>query len=140
MFIFVYGILVKQPISLVARFHFVVEFICTTLQVVWRFYTFLLVSLQFYAVELIMWATLSMLNRYLGQYVASFVYFSYCNLRSMLHFISTVGESKINSHIYVHLLMQGARLVYKTFATLYFVFVFDASENELAILDLMQGT
>lgn len=31
-----------------------------------------------------------------------------------------------------------SRLVYKTFATLYFVFVFDASENELAILDLMQ--
>ncbi|KAL8096962.1 AP-3 complex subunit sigma-like [Apium graveolens] len=30
------------------------------------------------------------------------------------------------------------RLVYKTFATLYFVFVFDAAENELAILDLMQ--
>lgn len=31
-----------------------------------------------------------------------------------------------------------ARLVYKTYATLYFVFLFDASENELAILDLMQ--
>ncbi|CAI9104516.1 OLC1v1003205C1 [Oldenlandia corymbosa var. corymbosa] len=30
------------------------------------------------------------------------------------------------------------RLVYKTFATLYFVFVFDGSENELAVLDLMQ--
>ncbi|KAM7479307.1 hypothetical protein LguiA_027520 [Lonicera macranthoides] len=31
-----------------------------------------------------------------------------------------------------------SRLVYKTYATLYFVFLFDASENELAILDLMQ--
>ncbi|XP_027112257.1 AP-3 complex subunit sigma [Coffea eugenioides] len=31
-----------------------------------------------------------------------------------------------------------ARLVYKTFATLYFIFVFDSSENELAMLDLMQ--
>ncbi|KAI5660964.1 hypothetical protein M9H77_20287 [Catharanthus roseus] len=30
------------------------------------------------------------------------------------------------------------RLVYKTFATLYFVFVFDSLENELAMLDLMQ--
>ncbi|KAK6121441.1 hypothetical protein DH2020_044817 [Rehmannia glutinosa] len=30
------------------------------------------------------------------------------------------------------------RLVYKTFATLYFVFIFDNSENELAMLDLMQ--
>ncbi|KAL8238195.1 hypothetical protein R6Q59_019276 [Mikania micrantha] len=30
------------------------------------------------------------------------------------------------------------RLVYKTFATLYFIVIFDDSENELAILDLMQ--
>ncbi|KAH9663173.1 AP-3 complex subunit sigma [Citrus sinensis] len=32
----------------------------------------------------------------------------------------------------------GTRLVYKHFATLYFVFVFDSSENELAMLDLIQ--
>ncbi|GMP37910.1 hypothetical protein CsSME_00009387 [Camellia sinensis var. sinensis] len=31
-----------------------------------------------------------------------------------------------------------ARLVYKTYATLYFVFIFDSAENELAMLDLMQ--
>ncbi|XP_059647672.1 AP-3 complex subunit sigma [Cornus florida] len=31
-----------------------------------------------------------------------------------------------------------AKLVYKTYATLYFVFIFDSSENELAMLDLMQ--
>ncbi|RXI07345.1 hypothetical protein DVH24_026481 [Malus domestica] len=31
------------------------------------------------------------------------------------------------------------RLVYKHFATLYIVFVFDSSENELAMLDLIQG-
>ncbi|GFP96545.1 ap-3 complex subunit sigma [Phtheirospermum japonicum] len=30
------------------------------------------------------------------------------------------------------------RLVHKTFATLYFVFIFDNAENELAMLDLMQ--
>ncbi|KAF3439340.1 hypothetical protein FNV43_RR17617 [Rhamnella rubrinervis] len=30
------------------------------------------------------------------------------------------------------------RIVYKHFATLYFVFVFDSSENELAMLDLIQ--
>ncbi|KAI5684192.1 hypothetical protein M9H77_05420 [Catharanthus roseus] len=30
------------------------------------------------------------------------------------------------------------RLVYKNLATLYFVFVFDSSENELAMLDLIQ--
>jgi hypothetical protein len=33
----------------------------------------------------------------------------------------------------------GAKLVYKHLATLYFVFVFDSSENELAVLDLVQG-
>nr|KJB47286.1 hypothetical protein B456_008G068000 [Gossypium raimondii] len=33
---------------------------------------------------------------------------------------------------------QDSRLVYKHFATLYFVFVFDSSENELAVLDLIQ--
>ncbi|KAH9711433.1 hypothetical protein WN944_021060 [Citrus x changshan-huyou] len=32
----------------------------------------------------------------------------------------------------------GTRLVYKHFATLYFVFIFDSSENELAMLDLIQ--
>ncbi|XP_022950395.1 AP-3 complex subunit sigma-like isoform X2 [Cucurbita moschata] len=31
-----------------------------------------------------------------------------------------------------------SRLVYKHFATLYFVFVFNSSENELAMLDLIQ--
>ncbi|GMI68145.1 Adaptor protein 3 alpha [Hibiscus trionum] len=31
-----------------------------------------------------------------------------------------------------------SRLVYKHFATLYFIFVFDSSENELAMLDLIQ--
>ncbi|KAK2411157.1 hypothetical protein P8452_71816 [Trifolium repens] len=31
-----------------------------------------------------------------------------------------------------------ARLVYKHLATLYFVFIFDGSENELAMLDLIQ--
>ncbi|KAF7809725.1 AP-3 complex subunit sigma [Senna tora] len=33
---------------------------------------------------------------------------------------------------------QDARLVYKHYATLYFVFIFDSSENELAMLDLIQ--
>lgn len=37
-------------------------------------------------------------------------------------------------------LLQDSRLVYKHYATLYFVFVFDSSENELAMLDLIQGT
>ncbi|THG17173.1 hypothetical protein TEA_005883 [Camellia sinensis var. sinensis] len=31
-----------------------------------------------------------------------------------------------------------AQLVYKTYDTLYFVFIFDSAENELAMLDLMQ--
>lgn len=29
--------------------------------------------------------------------------------------------------------------MYKHYATLYFVFIFDSSENELAMLDLIQG-
>uniref|UniRef100_A0A0A0KRY4 AP complex subunit sigma n=1 Tax=Cucumis sativus TaxID=3659 RepID=A0A0A0KRY4_CUCSA len=33
-----------------------------------------------------------------------------------------------------------SHLVYKHFATLYFVLVFNSSENELAMLDLIQGT
>ncbi|PNX83836.1 hypothetical protein L195_g039885, partial [Trifolium pratense] len=33
-----------------------------------------------------------------------------------------------------------ARLVYKHLATLYFVFIFDGSENELAMLDLIQAS
>ncbi|KAJ9564642.1 hypothetical protein OSB04_000608 [Centaurea solstitialis] len=36
------------------------------------------------------------------------------------------------------LLGPDLRLVYKLFATLYFVFVFDSSENELAMFDLIQ--
>lgn len=36
-------------------------------------------------------------------------------------------------------IFQDSRIVYKHFATLYFVFVFDSSENELAMLDLIQG-
>ncbi|XP_015576245.1 AP-3 complex subunit sigma isoform X2 [Ricinus communis] len=33
-----------------------------------------------------------------------------------------------------------SRLVYKHYATLYFVFVYDSCENELAVLDLIQET
>nr|XP_025881141.1 AP-3 complex subunit sigma [Oryza sativa Japonica Group] len=33
----------------------------------------------------------------------------------------------------------GAKLIYKHLATLYLGFVFDGSENELAVLDLVQG-
>ncbi|XP_019170664.1 PREDICTED: AP-3 complex subunit sigma-like isoform X2 [Ipomoea nil] len=33
---------------------------------------------------------------------------------------------------------SDARLVYKTYATLHVIFIFDGSENELAMLDLMQ--
>ncbi|CAN6477534.1 unnamed protein product [Victoria cruziana] len=32
----------------------------------------------------------------------------------------------------------GTKLVYKHYATLYFVFIFDSCENELAMLDLIQ--
>lgn len=35
--------------------------------------------------------------------------------------------------------LQDTKLVYKHFATLYFVFVIDSAESELGILDLIQG-
>ena len=34
---------------------------------------------------------------------------------------------------------KGARIVYRQYATLYFVFAIDASESELGILDLIQA-
>lgn len=37
------------------------------------------------------------------------------------------------------LLLQDTKLVYKHFATLYFVFIIDSAESELGILDLIQG-
>ena len=33
---------------------------------------------------------------------------------------------------------QNIRLVYRVFATLYFIFLVDQAENELAVLDLIQ--
>jgi len=35
---------------------------------------------------------------------------------------------------------QDTRLIYRHYATLYFVFVVDQQESELGILDLVQGT
>lgn len=53
--------------------------------------------------------------------------------------LSFLGRSAIS--VLIHsCFLQDTRLVYKHFATLYFVFVFDSSENELAMLDLIQGT
>ncbi|MBA0863918.1 hypothetical protein Goshw_027336 [Gossypium schwendimanii] len=49
--------------------------------------------------------------------------------------MNTQGKSRL-AKFYEYL---DSRLVYKHFATLYFVFVFDSSENELAVLDLIQG-
>lgn len=37
------------------------------------------------------------------------------------------------------IICQDTKLVYKHFATLYFVFVIDSAESELGILDLIQG-
>ena len=34
---------------------------------------------------------------------------------------------------------KGARIVYRQYATLYFIFAIDASESELGILDLIQA-
>lgn len=38
-----------------------------------------------------------------------------------------------------HGFVQGTKVVYRHFATLYFVFIVDSTESELGILDLIQG-
>lgn len=50
--------------------------------------------------------------------------------------MSCKGEKTFDFPFYA---FQGTKLVYKHLATLYFIFVFDSSENELAMLDLVQG-
>ncbi|URE33016.1 AP-3 complex subunit [Musa troglodytarum] len=55
---------------------------------------------------------------------------------SSLLFVSFVAE--ITKKKKQEEFKEGTRLVYKHLATLYFVFVFDSCENELAMLDLIQ--
>ncbi|KAL2460134.1 AP-3 complex subunit sigma [Abeliophyllum distichum] len=59
-------------------------------------------------------------------------------IRSIYRVLCSRAENVSNFVKVDSLFGQDVRLVYKTFATLYFVFIFDSSENELAMLDLMQ--
>ncbi|XP_066380287.1 AP-3 complex subunit sigma-like isoform X2 [Miscanthus floridulus] len=52
-------------------------------------------------------------------------------VRSVFQLLSASPDSVSN-------FVKGTKMVYKHLATLYFVFVFDSSENELAMLDLVQ--
>ncbi|XP_048431333.1 LOW QUALITY PROTEIN: AP-3 complex subunit sigma-like [Pyrus x bretschneideri] len=59
-------------------------------------------------------------------------------IRSVHGVLSSRGENVSNFVDAESIFGPDTRLVYKHFATLYIVFVFDSSENELAMLDLIQ--
>ncbi|XP_008241885.1 PREDICTED: AP-3 complex subunit sigma [Prunus mume] len=59
-------------------------------------------------------------------------------IRSVYGVLSSRAENVSNFVDAESIFGPDTRLVYKHFATLYFVFVFDSSENELAMLDLIQ--
>ncbi|KAG5385794.1 hypothetical protein IGI04_037264, partial [Brassica rapa subsp. trilocularis] len=59
------------------------------------------------------------------------------NVSSFLEMDSLFGP--LRQLIVVYNRVKDSRLVYKHYATLYFVLVFDGSENELAMLDLIQA-
>lgn len=59
-------------------------------------------------------------------------------IRSVFGVLCTRAENVSNFVEADSIFGEDTRLVYKHFATLYFVFVFDSSENELAMLDLIQ--
>ncbi|GJN30796.1 hypothetical protein PR202_gb19133 [Eleusine coracana subsp. coracana] len=59
-------------------------------------------------------------------------------VRSVFQLLSARPDSVSNFVEVDAIFGQGTKMVYKHLATLYFVFVFDSSENELAMLDLIQ--
>uniref|UniRef100_A0A7N0T7Y8 AP complex subunit sigma n=1 Tax=Kalanchoe fedtschenkoi TaxID=63787 RepID=A0A7N0T7Y8_KALFE len=59
-------------------------------------------------------------------------------IRSVYGVLSSRAETVSNFVNAESIFGPDARLVYKHFATLYFVVIFDSSENELAMLDLIQ--
>ncbi|XP_044480667.1 AP-3 complex subunit sigma-like [Mangifera indica] len=59
-------------------------------------------------------------------------------IRSVFGALSSRAENASNFIEADLIFGPGTRLVYKHYATLYFVLIFDSSENELAMLDLIQ--
>ncbi|KAH0732308.1 hypothetical protein KY289_003496 [Solanum tuberosum] len=59
-------------------------------------------------------------------------------IRRLYGVLSSRAENVSNFVKVDSLFGPDARLVYKTYATLHILFIFDSSENELAMLDLMQ--
>ncbi|XP_057955434.1 AP-3 complex subunit sigma [Malania oleifera] len=59
-------------------------------------------------------------------------------IRGVYGVLSSRADSVSNFMAADSIFGPDTRLVYKHYATLYFVFVFDSSENELAMLDLIQ--
>ncbi|KAG5624985.1 hypothetical protein H5410_010203 [Solanum commersonii] len=61
-----------------------------------------------------------------------------CDILCSSAVLSSRAENVSNFVKVDSLFGPDARLVYKTYATLHILFIFDSSENELAMLDLMQ--
>uniref|UniRef100_A0A2P2JIH0 AP complex subunit sigma n=1 Tax=Rhizophora mucronata TaxID=61149 RepID=A0A2P2JIH0_RHIMU len=61
-------------------------------------------------------------------------------IRSVFGVLCSRAENVSNFLAADSMFGPGTRLAYKHYATLYFVFAFDSSENELAMFDLIQGT
>ncbi|XP_022897721.1 AP-3 complex subunit sigma-like [Olea europaea var. sylvestris] len=59
-------------------------------------------------------------------------------IRSIYRVLCSRAENGSNFIKFDSLFGSDSRLVYNTYATRYFVFIFDSSDNELAMLDLMQ--
>ncbi|KAK8949534.1 AP-3 complex subunit sigma [Platanthera zijinensis] len=59
-------------------------------------------------------------------------------IRSIYGVLSSRADNVSNFFKTDAIFGEDTRLVYKHLATMYFVFVFDSSENELAMLDLIQ--
>lgn len=64
-------------------------------------------------------------------------YIHYIIIYILLSYVFLVAQ---NEFIYTHRLIGGSdnKLIYRHYATLYFVFCVDSSESELGILDLIQ--
>ncbi|KAJ1841584.1 Sigma-adaptin 3A, partial [Coemansia sp. RSA 2703] len=61
-----------------------------------------------------------------------------CNFLSTHHHSVSATSDPTHTSIHSHSLDPDTRIIYRHYATLYFVFLVDSSESELGILDLIQ--
>ncbi|XP_039779144.1 AP-3 complex subunit sigma-like isoform X1 [Panicum virgatum] len=79
------------------------------------------------------------MHGWLPHFFPNFVWFMYLELLESLVSVLSARPDGVSNFVKVDSIFgPGTKMVYKHLATLYFVFVFDSSENELAMLDLIQ--